>query len=269
MRYSLVKRGPLFEREPSGYRFVSGWQPTRDPVSVPAASRGLPELPGREICGPELDFVPLTWAATPKGGTIVAGRCDDAKAANYGVTTLMVAHGAPNATRWTIELVPFGERLDGIVNLSLAAPSEDEIYLGAYEPFREPEQRRAFLARFDGKSWSNVETGFSDGIMSVAADGRGTLWLAAGRALYRMKDAQLTRVPLPRLGFVSPAGPIQVRAVRYLDGELWVEGGYQVRLPNERGSHWASVLFSSRRVDVPLYCDAREPAETALSEVTP
>lgn len=265
VRYSLKKRGPLFERTPSGYRFDAGWRASTEPVTVPSSARTLPELPSRELCTDELDFVPLTWTTTPEGGLVVAGRCDDDRAANYSVTNLVVALGAPGAKHWRATLLPGGETFSGIVNLSLAAASEREIYATAYEPFKEPGERLAYLARFDGKDWTRVETKLSDGLMSVATDGHGTVWLAGGRALYR--DA--ARVPLPALRFSKPAGPVHVHTVRYLDGELWVEASYQVRLPGQRGAHWASVLFSSRRPDTTLYCDAGENAESALYEASP
>ncbi|MBE7482272.1 MAG: hypothetical protein HS104_20120 [Polyangiaceae bacterium] len=265
VRYSLLKRGPLFERTPAGYLFDAGWRSTEEPVTVPRSARDLPELPDRELCSEELAFVPLTWTTTPEGGLVVAGRCDDEKAANYGVTNLVVALGAPGAKRWRATLLPGGETLAGIVNLSLAAASERELYATAYEPFKEPSERAAYLARFDGKEWTRVETKVTDGLMSVATDGHGTLWLAGGRALYRGSE----RVSLPTLRFSEPSAPLHVHTVRYLDGELWVEASYQVRLPEQRGSHWASALFSSRRPEATLYCDARENAESALYEATP
>lgn len=269
LRYSIVKRGPLFERSASGYRFDRGWQPTDEPVTVPAAARGLPELPVREMCDSELAFVPLTWTATPKGGLVVAGRCDDDQAPNYTVTTLLVAHGAPGAKSWSVRLLPAGETLSGIVNLSLAAPSDDEIYASAYEPYKEPEERLGYLARFDGDQWREVEPRPKDGIMSVASDGAGTVWLAGGRALYRMRGKVIDEVPVPAPRHAPQGTAMHVHRVRYLDGELWVEASYRVRFPGERGSFWASVLSSSRRPERPLYCDAREPAHAALYEGAP
>jgi len=269
VRYSLVKRGPLFERAPAGYRFERGWRPTDEPVTVPKSARDLPELPHRELCSEELAFVPLTWTATPEGGLVVAGRCDDEKPANYGVTNLVVAHGAPGAKRWRATLLPGGETLSGIVNLSLAAASEREIYATAYEPFKEPSERRAYLARFDGKSWTRDERPLADGLMSVATDGNGTVWLAGGRSLYRATSDALGKVSLPPLQRSAGAGPVHVHTVRFLGGELWVEASYQVKLPGQRGSHWASVLYGTRRPEVPLYCDARENADVALFEVEP
>ncbi len=269
VRYSLVKRGPLFERDPTGYRFDRGWKPTDEPVTVPAAARELPELPVGEMCGPELGFVPLAWTATPAGGLVVAGRCDDDKPANYTVTTLLVAHGAPHAKSWRVTLLPSGEVLGGIVNLSVYAAGDDDVYVSAYEPFEEPERRKTYLARFDGNEWHEIGAGLRGGIMSVTGDGRGTLWLAAGNALYRRTDREVEAVRLPALRFAPQNTPLHVHAVRYLDGELWVEASYLVHFPGERGSHWASALLGSRRPDVPIYCDVREDAENALAEAAP
>jgi hypothetical protein len=269
VRYSLVKRGPLFERAPAGYRFDGGWRPTEEAVTVPPSARQLPELPHRELCSEDLAFVPLTWATTPEGGLVVAGRCDDDKPANYPVTNLVVAHGAPGARRWRATLLPGGETLSGIVNLSLAAASEREIYLVAYEPFKEPSERRAYLARFDGKTWIRDERPISDGLMSVATDGQGTIWLAGGRALYRATSRTLERVPLPASRLSEPNRPVHIHTVRYLGGELWVEASYQVKLPGQRGAHWASVLYGTRQPEAPLHCDARENADAALYETTP
>ena len=238
-------------------------------MTVPEAARNLPELPAAEMCGSELAFVPLTWTRTPEGGLVVAGRCDDDKPANYTVTTLLAAHGAPGAKSWEVKQLPFGEVLSGIVNLSLHAVSERELYLSAYEPFKEPEERRAYLARYDGKEWQEVETKARDGLMAVTSDGHGTLWLAGGRALYRWRSGELERVALPPLRFAEPNAQIHVHAVSYLDGELWAEGSYRVRSSEGRGMQWASVLYASRAPDVPLYCDAREGAEAALYEASP
>ncbi len=267
LRYSRVKRGPLFEPSEHGYRFDAGWRESSEPVALPPGARNLPALSDQAACGDELELVPLTWAVTPGGGLVIAGRCDDDRAANYGVTTLMVARGRPGATRWLIEHVPFSERLTGIVNVSLTASSDDAIWLGAYEPFKDMHERTPFLARFDGKAWHNVDAGVAEGIMSVAAADDDTLWLAGGRGLYRLRAGKAEPVALPRRRTAS--SPLQVRAVRWLEGELWVEGAYSVKRGDERGVHWASALFSTRRPEVPLYCDAREPAEAALTEIAP
>ena len=103
-------------------------------------------------------------------------------------------------------------------------------------------------------------------VWRIRNDGHGTLWLAGGRALYRWRSGALERVALPDLQFAEAKASVHVHAVDYLDGELWVEGSYRTKFPGQQGSHWASVLYSSRVPDVPLYCDAREGAQTALYE---
>ncbi|MBL8743460.1 MAG: hypothetical protein JNK04_20260, partial [Myxococcales bacterium] len=51
----------------------------------------------------------------------------------------------------------------------------------------------------------------------------------------------------------------------------WVEAGDRLRRPT--GEHgevsdvWASALFSNRVLPLPLYCDAREDALTAIVEI--
>jgi len=271
VRYSLVHRGPLFERSPEGYR-SSGerWEPSDEPVSVPKAARSLPmEFPHRELCSEELDFVPITWASTPEGGLVIAGRCDDDKAPNYTVTTLVAAIGSPGAQRWRATLLPGAERLSGIVNVSLAAASEKEIYATAWEPFREPAERQAYLVRFDGKTWQPIETGLRGGLLGVACDGRGGLWVTNGEALHRRHDSGFERVALPPLRFAAPDTRLHLHRVRAFDGELWVEGSYTLRRSDQRGVENASVLFGTRRADAPLFCDAKEEADLALYEAQP
>jgi hypothetical protein len=268
-RYSLTRRGPLFERTAEGYRFDGGWQRSDEAVSIPEAARKLPALPLERACGDRLSWIPIASQATPGGGLVVAGRCDDASAANLQQTTLIVARGRPGADRFEIDVLPETEVLDGIVNLDLFAASDDEIYVSAYEPYKERHDRHAYLARFDGERWRDLPIDLSDGIMAVSGDGAKTLWLAAGRKLYRLQGLRADPVALPPLRLARGERDLHVHGVSVLGGELWAEASYRVKLPGERGSHWASVLFSSRAPDTPLYCDAREPAETALVEVPP
>ncbi len=263
VRYSLVKRGPLFERTHHGYRYDAGWSVTSDPVTVPAAARNLPEVPG-DACGEQLDFVPLTWTTTPAGGLIVAGRCDDDKPVNYTQTTIKIAIGAPGARAWNVTKLPDTNFLDGIVNVNVHADSEGAIYVAAYEPFEEPEKRYPYLAHYDGKRWSTIDTGIREGIMDVTSDGQGTQWIATGRGLYRRRSNRNEKLPLPKLNFSSDTA-LYVHKVDVIDNELWAEARYSVKA--ERGTQAASVLISSRKPDVPIACDVREPAETALYEV--
>ncbi len=269
-RYSKTKRGPLFEKVSDGYLFDSKWRSTTEPVSIPARARRLPGLPRSTACGGGLRWVALAWTPTPAGGVVVAGRCDDARAANLLQTRVVVAHGAPNATTWKLSELPETDVLDGIVNLDVYAAAEDNVYVSAYEPYKEPEERHSYLAHFDGKRWRDLPIDIDDGIMAISGDGEGSLWLAAGRAAYVMRKRRVERLLLPRLKYVSGAQPtLHVHDVHHLDSELWIEASYRVALPGKRGSHWASALFSSRAPAAPLYCDAREPAESALVEGKP
>lgn len=265
-RYSKDKRGPLFEHHSSGYLFDAGWRQTTQTVTVPPSARRLPELPTESACGAGLHWVPLTWAPTPKGGLVVAGRCDDTRASNLLQTKLMVAHGAPHATAWTLSTLPETEVLDGIVNLDVYAAAENDVYVSAYEPYKEPDQRHAYLAHYDGERWRDLPVDIADGIMAVTGDGAGTLWLAAGRAAYKLRERRAERVVLPPLRFVagSTRPALHVHDVHYLGGELWIEASYRVELPGQRGAHWASALFSTRAPAASLFCDAREPEEHAL-----
>lgn len=265
-RYSKDKRGPLFERESNGYLFDSGWQPTTQPVTIPPRARRLPELPIDSACGTGLRWVPLAWTPTPKGGLVVAGRCDDARAANLLHTKIMVAHGQPDATSWTLSALPETDVLDGIINLDVYAPAEDNVYVSAYEPYKEPDKRLSYLAHYDGQRWRDLPLDIADGIMAISGDGAGTLWLAAGRAAYVLRKRRVEPVVLPPLRFVAGAKQpeLHIHDVHYLDGELWIEASYRVELPGQRGAHWASALFSTRTASAPLFCDARETAPSAL-----
>jgi hypothetical protein len=276
-RYSAGGRGALFERRVHGYAFVPGrgWSGLgpESPAGLPAQAKALPALPRRTICPKSgLTFVPLASTTTPAGGVFVAGRCDDDQAPNYIDTTILVAHGRPEADHWEVEPVPDADALDGIVNLGLAAPSDDRAFLVAYEPFTEREKRQSFFAHYDGSRWRELPLPIDDGLMSLAASDDGTLWFAASRALYRRQPSgEITKVTLPSPRFArGPKEAMHIHTVRAFDpGELWVEASYRVDLPAGRGAKrgWASVLLSTRPPRYPLYCDADEPAERALYEV--
>ena len=270
-RYSKTRRGPLFERERSGYRYEHGWRPTAAAVTIPAAARRLPNLPLASACGSAFKWVPLTWTGTAAGGMVVVGRCDDDRPANLLRTRMVVAHGPPRGARWTLRELPEVEVLDGIVNADVYAARDDDVYVSVYEPYKTRAQRHAYLAHYDGERWRDLPVDVSDGIMALSGDAQGTVWLAAGRAAYVLRDRQVSRLSLPQLRFVREGEQprMHVHDLHHLDGELWVEASYRVTLPKQRGSHWASVLYSSRAPEAPLFCDAREPAETALFEAQP
>jgi len=165
--------------------------------------------------------------------------------------------------------------LDGIVNLGLYAASETDVHLVAWEPFKPRDQRQPYLAHFDGKAWAQVETGIPGGLMSVSGTPSGALFIAAGAALYKRESAAAAwkPVPLPALLFSStPArGAVWIHTVRAIsEDDVWVEGTYRVKLPDPKSGDVearASALYHWGTPMPTLYCDAREPAENALSIV--
>lgn len=273
-KYAPRGAGSLFEREARGFVFDEGrWQAHRgeSPVDLPAEASGLPPLP--DLCEgkPGVRFVKLAGATHPKGDVFVAGRCtQEGPIASQGAP-IQVAHGAPGAKAWTVARTPESHVLDGIVNVGMWARRGDDVYLVAYEPFKPPESRQPYLARWDGKGWSQIETGLPEGLMSVSGTDDGTLWIAGGRAVYRRPAgaAAFAKVDLPPLRFASDARPstLRLHTVRALAADdVWIEGTYRIKVKKgeEETELRSGVLFRSRPGPVHL-CDAREPAEKAFT----
>lgn len=275
-RYNPTGRGALFEREAEGYVMRGdAWARVGEglPVELPAAAGHLPPLPRDTMCAREgLVFVPLASTTSPAGGLLVAGRCADRGPRNLKDPTVLVAHGLPGATAWAVKAMPGADWLDGIINLDLYARSDADAVLVAYEPFRAPEERQRFVARYDGSGWKELTLAIEDGLMSVTGTPDGALWFAAGRALYRVDPAgRPAAMPLPPLRFArGKAADVHVHTVRSFGPEVWVEASYRVQLTvgSREEPAWASALFAN--VAPPahaLYCDAREPAPLAVTEV--
>jgi hypothetical protein len=281
--YAARGEGRLFERHGRAYaRKGKAWVATANesPFPLPGVARSLPPLPLETACAhPDLRFIPLASARLPSSEVLVAGRCQDASHVNTRETSVLVAHGRPGASSWSIESAPDATSLDGIVNLGLHARSASEAFLVAWEPFKPPSDRRAYLARWNGTRWAEEETSLPEGLMSVASADDGTLYVAAGRALYkqRQRGTPFELVPLPPLRFATEPHPstLRVHTVRAVAGDLWVEGTYRVSLPtpNKPVEARASVLYrvakGPAKATAPLFCDAREPAERALVSVDP
>lgn len=277
-RYAARGAGRLFDRSGRVYaRRAGAWAATthQSPVTLPAAARSLPALPLDSACDkPGLRLLPLASTRLASGEVLVAGRCQDASHVSLRETSVLVAHGIPGASSWRIETAPDATALDGIVNLGLHARTANDAYLVAWEPFKPPESRRPYLARWAGARWELEETALPEGLMSVAVAPDGSVYVAAGRALYKQRGrrAPFTTVPLPPLRFASEGHPqtLRVHTVRVVAGEIWAEGTYRVALPGTKDpvEARASVLYRlAHRSAVPLFCDARERADRALVAV--
>lgn len=275
-RYNPTGRGALFERRAEGYSMRGkAWARAEDdhPVELPEAAARLPKLPRESMCEkPGLTFVPLASTRSPAGGVLVAGRCAAAGPANLPDPTILVAHGLPGASAWSVKAVPGADWLDGILNIDVYARGDADAVLVAYEPFQPPKSRRRFAARYDGSSWAELPLAIHDGLMSVTGTPDGALWIAGGRALYRV-DRALDAAPvrLPPLRFArGDAADVHIHTVRSFGAEVWVEASYRVMttVGSKEQPAWASALFAN--VEPParaLYCDARERAELAFYEV--
>lgn len=273
--YAPSGTGALFARTSEGYLLRErGWERASGaPVERPAGAARLPELPVATMCGAGLVFVPIASAPTPEGGLMVGGRCDDDGPANLKKVTLLVAHGAPGGTAWDVKEVPGTELVDGIVNVAVFARGGADAVLVAYEPFKPPQERKSFAARFDGKSWREWSLPIDEGLMSVTGTPDGALWIAASRAVYRVEPSgEATKVPLPALRYArGDAAGLHLHTVRAFGPEVWIEGSYRAYVPRDDGKGrapmWASALFANVAGPRPVYCDAREPADQAVYEV--
>ena len=274
-KYAPRGAGALFERESRGFVFEGSWRPHRgeSPVDLPAEAAGLPALP--DLCEgkPGVRFVKLAATTHPKGDVFVAGRCtQEGPIASRGAP-IQVAHGAPGARAWTISRTPESHVLDGIVNVAMWTRRGDDAYLVAYEPFKSPDVRQPYLARWNGKGWAQIETGLPEGLMSVSGTEDGTLWIAAGRAVYRRPAgaAAFAKVEMPALRFASDPRPATLRlhTVRAVSADdVWVEGTYRVKVKKgEVETELRSGVLFRSRPGATHACDAREPAEKAFARV--
>jgi len=282
-RYAARNGGRLFDRSGRAFsRKGKTWVATQNasPVPLPGVARSLPPLPLETACQrPGLTMVPLASTRLTNGEILVAGRCQDQSHVNYAETSVLVAHGLPGASAWRIEAAPDASGLDGIVNLALHARASSEAYLVAWEPFKPKGSRRPYLARWNGTRWQMEETGLPEGLMSVATTSDGALYVAAGSGLFRRTraGAPFEPVPLPPLRFASEGNPptLRIHTVRVVGDDLWIEGTYRVALSGSKKSEArASVLYrlagpASRTpaMATPLFCDAREPADRAITAI--
>lgn len=265
--------GALFERVSLGYvPSERGWiEDTGGGGGLwPSGAAGLPELARATMCGdPSLDFVPLATTGTAQGGVMIAGRCSPKGPTNLPHPKVLVAHGTAGASSWSVRPVAGVEHLDGIVNVGLAARSDEDAALVVYEPFKPTRERRPFAARWDGSAWTEMPMAIDEGLMSVAMGSDGALWFAAGRGVFkRDPSGAVTKVPLPAPRFVRGApDDIHVHTVRAFGSEMWIEASYRAQVDAKKPPVWGSALFANVELPRPLYCDAALDAAEAMFEV--
>lgn len=270
-RYAPHGTGKLFVREATAFaRAGDHWEPLAEDsgAALPPAARGLPALTSASACSAGLRFLPLTHEVTPAGGMVIAGRCQGDTITPSPDTTLVVLHGRPGANRWEAHKSSPRARLEGHVNADLYARAEDDVYLAAYEPFEPVAGRQAFLAHWDGATWTEIEAGIDGGIMSIAGTPDGELFLATGGAVLRRdRSGKATRIALPAPTFVEPGAQLHVHTVRFAGGELWVEAALKIGRSAPAGSAteevWGSVLYGPSAYGH-YHCDARERADDAF-----
>lgn len=283
-RYSNRGAGALFEHDLEPFTWNGhAWEShsSSDFVQLPRKARTLPELPDslcarRDPQAPELRFVRVTSTVIEDDGHVwIAGRCQSDSHVNYRPTRIVVAHGAPGAKSWDITEPPASSQLDAIVNLSLFARSPDDVYLAAYEPFLPIERRVPYLAYYDHGTWRVEHPPMTTGITSISGSEDGTVWAAAGRELWRRDPSgSWEKIVLPPVPFAARFRPesIRVTAVRAFEpDDVWVGVVFMARVKQgERGEQAqvrGAALYHSRQLELPLYCDAREPIESALVAV--
>ncbi len=272
-RYAPHGTGKLFERESAAFGFSGHWEPLADSIGaeLPEGLGSLPALPLDRTCPEERTFLPLAHDVAPDGGVFVAGRCQGSGITPHPDTTLWVLHGGPGETSWTPRRASSRPALEGHMNVDLFARSSSEVYLAAYEPFQPVEGRTEHVVRWDGASWSELPLGLDAGVMSVAGTPDGALWLATGSGVHRRSPSgAMTTLSLPAPRFVAPGARLHVHTVRAAGSEVWVESSLKVRRPAQEGAAteevWASALFGPRGYGA-LHCDAREPADAAVTEL--
>lgn len=270
-RLAKVNQGALFERRRSYLVWEDGkW--TESPTGADVVLSGLrsPPLVEGTICtrlGEGVHFARHATERLPSGEVITAGRCEDElQRAKSGV---VVATLATESGAWSVAEMPTSPMLDEIVNVDLVYAAKRDAYLYAYTPYDET-PRPPYVLHFDGRRWSPVTLPFEGPVVSMARSEDGTLWAVARfRELYTRSPAGAwARVPLPAARFADRAPPdVRVIEVQTTGRDAWVHAAYPIVLraassdPRPARSH---ILYTTRRWDRPLFCDAASPAAQAM-----
>lgn len=271
-RLAKINKGALFERS-RGYLVWEQGRWTESPNGTDVVLSGLRTPPFIEgsICtrlGEDVHFARHATERLPSGETITAGRCeDDLQRSKGGVIVASLANGERGA--WTIAYMPASPMFDEIVNVDLVYAGPRDAWLYAYMPYDET-PRPPYVMHFDGQNWEPVTFPFDGPVVSMAHTEDGTLWaIARFRELYARSPAGAwTRVPLPGAKFADRTPPdLRVIEVQATGRDVWVHAAYPIVVrtpgsdPRPSRSH---ILYTTRRWEKPLFCDAASPAATAV-----
>ena len=270
-RLAKINRGALFERSRSYLVWEQGrW--TESPTGSDVVLSGLRTPPFIEgtFCtrlGEDVHFARHATERLPSGEVITAGRCEDEmQRAKSGV---VVASLATESGSWSIAEMPPSPMFDEIVNVDLVYAGKGDAYLYAYMPYDET-PRPPYVLHFDGRRWTPLTIPFDGPIVSMGHTNDGTLWAVARfRELYtRSRAGAWSRVTLPAARFADRAPPdLRIIEVQTTGRDAWVHAAYPIVVraagadPRASRSH---ILYTTRRWDKPLFCDASSPAGAAM-----
>ncbi|MBS2015225.1 MAG: hypothetical protein JST00_20215 [Deltaproteobacteria bacterium] len=273
-RLAKANQGALFERS-RGYFVWEGGRWTESPTGSDVVLSGLrtpPFVEGR-ICtrlGEGIHFARHATERLPSGAVILAGRCeDDLQRAKGGVIAAMLGESDPNG-RWSIVEMPPSPMFDEIVNVDLVYASRSEAWLYAYTPYDET-PRPAYVQRFDGSRWAPEELPFPGPIASMARTSDGVVWAVARfRELYaRAPGTAWKRIPIPEARFADrPPTDLRIIELQAVGNDVFVHAAYPIVLRDGAGEPRPSrshMLFTTRPWRSPLFCDASQPAITAVN----
>lgn len=271
-----TKRGDsarlLYARQPSYYSWrTRRWKPNRKAREMATVGALAPRLPLDELCEGLGDAHFATYAAERQqtGEALVAGRCEDELHRARGGVRL--ASFTPGQASWQLLDAPASPLFDAIINMGLVWTSRRQAYLFAYPPYQLGDAP-AYVARFDGSGWSQVDMPMPGPIVAMTATDEDSLWaVSQWRVLWRRRDGQWEHVLLPPPLFVSPV-PAQLRILdAQAHGEtLWIHAAYPIAVAgSERSAARGHVLYTTDAVRRPVYCDRRRAASDALSFEAP
>lgn len=274
-RLAKINKGALFERS-RGYLVWEQGRWTESPNGSDVVLSGLRTPPFIEgsICtrlGDDVHFARHATERLPSGETITAGRCeDDLQRSKGGVIVASLETGERG--NWTVADLPSSPMFDEIVNVDLVYAGRNDAYLYAYMPYDET-PRPPYVMHFDGRRWAPVPLPFDGPVVSMAHTDDGTLWaIARFRELWAQGRAGVwKRVPLPAAKFADRTPPdLRVIEVQTTGHDAWIHAAYPIVLrapgadPRPSRSH---ILYTTRRWEKPLFCDATSPAAAAVRPV--